>query len=148
MRFVGQGSETNVPLPNKNFFQLSRELVRELFDQRYKSLYSRTYPESPAEFVSFKVRASLPQRLLRLPKIEKQGGGGLGNSIKGERLAFSPFKKDFVPFRVYDRYRLFPGARFTGPAIIEERESTVVVGEDGRVSMDDYGFLWIQFSEV
>jgi N-methylhydantoinase A len=49
---------------------------------------------------------------------------------------------------VYDRYRLYPGAQFAGPAIIEERESTVVVGEDGRVSMDDYGFLWIQFSEV
>jgi len=147
MRFVGQGSETNVPLPDKNFSQLSRELVRELFDQRYQFLYGRTYPESPAEFVSFKVRAGLPQRLLRLPKIEKQGGG-LGDSIKGERLAFSPFKKDFVSFKVYDRYRLYPGAQFAGPAIIEERESTVVVGEDGRVSMDDYGFLWIHFSEV
>jgi N-methylhydantoinase A/oxoprolinase/acetone carboxylase beta subunit len=147
MRFVGQGSETNVPLPDKDFAQLSRELVRELFDQRYQSLYGRTYPASPAEFVSFKVRAGLPQRLLRLPKIEKRGGS-LAESLKGERLAFSPFKKDFVPFRVYDRYRLYPGAQFAGPAIIEERESTVVVGEDGRVSMDDYGFLWIQFSEV
>jgi len=97
--------------------------------------------------VSIKVRAGLPQPLLRLPTIEKRGGS-LAESLKGERLAFSPFKKDFVPFRVYDRYRLYPGAQFAGPAIIEERESTVVVGEDGRVSMDDYGFLWIQFSEV
>jgi N-methylhydantoinase A len=146
MRFVGQGSETTVSLPDKDFSQLSRQEVRGLFDQRYQTLYGRTYPESPAEFVSFKVRAGLPQRLLRLPKVEKRRGS-LAESLKGERPAFSPFKKDFVPFKVYDRYRLFPGAKFVGPAIIEERESTVVVGEDGRVSMDDYGFLWIQFSE-
>jgi len=147
MRFVGQGSETNVPLPAKDFSRLSQEHIRGLFDQRYQSLYGRTYPESPAEFVSFKVRAGLSHRLLHLPKIKKRGST-LGESLKGERPAFSPFKKDFVPFKVYDRYRLYPGAEFAGPAIIEERESTVVVGEDGRVSMDDYGFLWIQFREV
>ena len=33
---------------------------------------------------------------------------------------------------VYDRYRLGPGATFDGPAIVEERESTVVVGPECR----------------
>ena len=40
-------------------------------------------------------------------------------------------------------YKLFPGAKFKGPAIIEERESTVVVGEDASVRVDEFGFLWI-----
>jgi N-methylhydantoinase A len=39
---------------------------------------------------------------------------------------------------------LFPGATFSGPAIIEERESTVIVGEDAKVKVDEFGFLWIQ----
>jgi N-methylhydantoinase A len=51
--------------------------------------------------------------------------------------------RDFISYTVYDRYKLFPTAKFQGPAIIEERESTLVVGEDASVSTDDLGFLWI-----
>jgi len=145
MRFVGQGAETNVPIPNRDFSQITE--VRNLFDQRYQTLYGRTYPESPVEFVSFRVRASLPERPLHLPKIGKKVAS-LKDAIKGQRLAYSSIARDFIPYNVYDRYSLFPGAKFSGPAIIEERESTAIVGEDASVSVDDYGFLWINFKEV
>jgi N-methylhydantoinase A len=48
---------------------------------------------------------------------------------------------------VYDRSRLFAGVDFTGPAIIEERESTIVMGEDASASVDDKGFVWIRIRE-
>jgi len=147
MRFIGQGAETSVPVPSKDFTQMTKEEVRNLFDQRYQTLYGRTYPESPAEFVSFKVRASLPERPLHLPKIEKKVAT-LEDAIKGQRLAYSPIAKDFIPYTVYDRYRLFPNATFDGPAIIEERESTTIVGEDASASVNEYGFLWIDFKGV
>jgi len=51
-----------------------------------------------------------------------------------------------IPHAVYDRYRLVPGVRFAGPAIVEERESTLVVGAGGQARVDDYGFLWIDLS--
>jgi N-methylhydantoinase A len=56
--------------------------------------------------------------------------------------------RDFILYTVYDRYKLFPKAKFKGPAIIEERESTVIVGEDAWVSVDDFGFLWIDISKT
>ncbi len=142
MRFVGQGSETNVYMPESDFTMVDRDKVRERFDTIYKRLYGRTYPDSPVEFINFKVRAKLPERLLRLPKVK--GSGKAEDAIKGERQAFSGVSKEFIPFVVYDRYRLFPGAEFQGPAVIEERESTVIVGEDASVRVDDYGFLWIE----
>jgi N-methylhydantoinase A len=37
---------------------------------------------------------------------------------------------------VYDRYRLDPGAALEGPAVVEERESTVVLGPEGRAEID------------
>lgn len=147
MRFVGQGAETNVPVPGKDFTQMAKEEVRNLFDQKYQALYGRTYPESPAEFVSFKVRASLPEHPLRLPKMDKRVAT-LEDATKGQRLAYSRIARDYIPYTVYDRYRLFPGATFDGPAIIEERESTTVVGEDASVSVNEYGFLWIDFKGV
>lgn len=144
-RFVGQGSETNVSIPETSFADVNREDVRNRFDEAYKRLYGRTYPDSPVEFINFKIRASLPERLLQLPKIDPADKGtSLDDAVKGQRKAYSGIVKDFIPYTVYDRYKLFPDAKFRGPAIIEERESTVIVGEDASVSVDEYGFLWIE----
>ena len=145
-RFVGQGSETTVSIPEKSFTEVNREDVRNRFDETYKRLYGRTYPDSPVEFINFRIRASLPERLLQLPKIDPADRGiSIDDAVKGQRKAYSGIVKDFIPYTVYDRYKLFPGARFQGPAIIEERESTVIVGQDASVSVDEYGFLWIEF---
>ncbi len=145
-RFVGQGSETNIPIPETDFTKVKKEEVRRRFDEVYEKLYGRTYPDSPAEFINFKVRASLPERLLRLPKVEKKVGS-LMDAVKRERQAYSGIAKGFIPYTVYDRYKLYPGDEFQGPAIIEERESTVVVGEDTSVSVDEFGFLWIDLTK-
>lgn len=142
MRFVGQGSETNVPLPEKDFTKVKKEEVRLRFDQIYEKLYGRTYPESAVEFINFKVRASLPERFFQFSKLESRGMS-LKDAVKAKRLAYSGIMKEFVPHTVYDRYKLFPKARLKGPAIIEEKESTLILGEDASVTVDDYGFLWI-----
>jgi N-methylhydantoinase A len=144
MRFVGQGAETNVPLPEENFTKVRKDEVRRRFDRIYEKLYGRTYPESAVEFINFKVRAGLPERLFHFSKLETKGRA-LKGAIKGKRPAYSGIAKDFIPHTVYDRYKLFPKAKFKGPAIIEEKESTVIVGEDASVTVDDYGFLWVEF---
>jgi N-methylhydantoinase A len=46
---------------------------------------------------------------------------------------------------VYDRYTLGPGATFSGPAIVEERESTLIIGERGRAQVDDQLNVVVQF---
>ena len=147
MRFVGQGSEMNIPVPGGDFSKVTPGEVRKFFDDAYERLYGRTYPDSEVEFINFKVRASLPEKLLQLPKVDGKGRT-LEKAVKGQRLAYSPISKDFIPFTVYDRYNLFPSAQFPGPAIIEEKESTLIVGEGSHVSVDDYGFLWIDLKEV
>jgi N-methylhydantoinase A len=145
-RFIGQGSETNLPIPEHDFTMLDPAEARRRFDEEYTRLYGRTYLESPVEFVNFRVRACLPVRLLELPRLPNRNGR-IQDAIKGERLAFSGSPRDFTPFTVYDRYHLFPGATFSGPAIVEERESTVIIGEDAMASVDEFGFLWIELGQ-
>jgi N-methylhydantoinase A len=126
----------------RDFTKIRKEDIRKKFDQIYEKLYGRTYADSAVEFINFKVRASLPERLFKFPKIA-QKGKSLKEAVKGRRPAYSGIAKEFIPYTVYDRYKLFPNAKFKGPAIIEENESTLIVGEDARVSVDDYGFLWV-----
>jgi N-methylhydantoinase A len=142
MRFVGQGAETDLPIERNPFDQCEKAQIRQLFDQVYKNLYGRTYPETPVEFVTFKVRASLPQRDFRMPSLTP-GASNTADCLKGERPAFSLVNRQFIPFKVYDRFKLFPGAALEGPAIIEEKESTIVIGEDAKAGIDEYGFVWI-----
>ena len=145
MRFVGQGAETDLTIEGKPFDQWTKADIRQRFDEVYQKLYGRTYPDNPVEFVTFQVRASLPQRPFQIPRLQNTSGD-LTECVKGKRQAFSLIHKDYIPFTVYDRSALFPGAAFNGPAIVEERESTTVIGEDARATVDEYGFVWIDFN--
>ena len=43
-----------------------------------------------------------------------------------------------------DRYRLGRGDSVGGPAVVEERESTVVIGPGGRAEVDGQGNLRVE----
>ncbi|MOA46703.1 hypothetical protein D3C78_1692510 [compost metagenome] len=45
---------------------------------------------------------------------------------------------------MYDRDRVPTGARFAGPALLEEMSSTTVVGVGQHASVDEYGNLIIR----
>ena len=46
--------------------------------------------------------------------------------------------------RFVDRYRLAPGAELHGPTVVEERESTMVIGPGGRARVDRFGNLEVE----
>ncbi|HEX7787234.1 MAG TPA: hydantoinase/oxoprolinase family protein, partial [Methylomirabilota bacterium] len=60
---------------------------------------------------------------------------------KTTRKAYFPEAVDYIDTAVYDRDALAPGSRFTGPAIVEERESTTVVGPGATVTVDAHRSL-------
>jgi N-methylhydantoinase A len=67
------------------------------------------------------------------------GGGGstdAADAVKGARRAWMPELGGMSDVPVYDRYRLAPGAAFAGPAIVEERESTLIIGPGARCHVD------------
>jgi N-methylhydantoinase A len=76
----------------------------------------------------------------------KNAGKSIEDCLKGDRQAFSLIQKAYIPYQVFDRFKLFAGAELNGPAIIEEKESTIIVGEDARASVDEYGFVWINLN--
>jgi N-methylhydantoinase A/oxoprolinase/acetone carboxylase beta subunit len=50
---------------------------------------------------------------------------------------YFPEWQEHRPVPVYDRYRLVAGRVFDGPAIVEERESTSIIGPGARIEVDD-----------
>jgi N-methylhydantoinase A len=53
---------------------------------------------------------------------------------------------DYHDTPVYDRYALGAGAHITGPAIVEERESTAVIGPAAVATVDALSNLIVRLS--
>jgi N-methylhydantoinase A len=133
LRYAGQGHEIRVSLPDGVLGPDSMAGIRASFEERYKALFGRTGPTVPLEGVSWRLLASGPQ-----PSVNLRSDSSSANAaLKGERLAYFPEWNEHRPTRVYDRYALAPGAGLEGPAIIEERESTTVVGIGARITVDE-----------
>jgi N-methylhydantoinase A len=80
---------------------------------------------------------------LQLPR----GTSDRTDARKGSRRAYFPESSGFVEADVYDRYAFQPGVEFTGPAIVEERESTLIVGPRGRARVDKNLNVIVEFSD-
>jgi N-methylhydantoinase A len=86
------------------------------------------------EIINWRVVARGPQPQLEM-KLQHESVG-VGNAIKGSRSAYFP-ARGFGETPVYDRYGLKAGMAFAGPAIVEERESTLIIGARGRARVDE-----------
>jgi N-methylhydantoinase A len=129
MRYVGQGHEIRVAWPAGR----DPAVVRTAFETEYRRLYGRLGPEDvPLEIISWRVRSSGP-----VPDLELRIGHEPGDAAKGVRRAYMPELGGMADVPVLDRYRLGPGSRFAGPAIVEERESTVVIGPGAEAEVDE-----------
>jgi N-methylhydantoinase A/oxoprolinase/acetone carboxylase beta subunit len=74
-----------------------------------------------------------------------KGDWGLGPTPQPRsRPVYFPEPAAFVPTAVYDRYSLPSGATLAGPAIVEERESTLILPPDSRAMVDAYGNVVIE----
>jgi N-methylhydantoinase A len=145
MRYVGQGHQVSVPLPPGTLGENKIAQIKENFERAYRALYGRTVPDVPLEVINWRVVASGPQPELNF-KLGRTGTAQ-GAAVKGERPAYFPEFGRYVGTPVYDRYRLRPGDTFEGPAIVEERESTVIIGLRGRALVDDRLNVVVRFGD-
>jgi N-methylhydantoinase A len=134
MRYQGQGHEIEVTLPPGETADALFSGVAEQFARAYEKSYSLRLDE-PIEIVNWKVEAIGPAPTFG-EGYSLSGPAVSGKAQKGTRQAYDPVKGELVEWPVYDRYALTPGAVVNGPALIEERESTCVVGAGDRVTVD------------
>ena len=135
MRHVGQGFEISVPLPGISLSDADIPATRKSFFDSYRTRFGRVVEDQPIEALSWRLACAAPGQDIRI----RLGGTAAPASgqptPRGERpVTFEGHGA--LPCPVYDRYALRPGMRFEGPALVEERESTCVIGPATQVSVD------------
>jgi N-methylhydantoinase A len=141
VRHRGQGEAVTVEL-GKALSTHPEAQVERSFEEAYVRLYGRRPPGVEPEVMTWRVRVMGPAPRLDVA-MRRRTRRGDGAARKARRRAWFA-EKGFVPIEVFDRYLLFPGETVRGPAVIEETESTVVIGPDGRGTVDRSGTLMVE----
>jgi N-methylhydantoinase A len=146
VRYVGQHHEVTIPIPGGAITEAHLPGIAESFHRAHERLYTYATPENPLEVMNLRVTAvgAVDKAALtrRAPEAADPGA-----ARKGERRAWFEQRGGFIPVPVYDRDRLAPGNRLEGPAIVEERITTVVAHPGWSLRVDEYENLVMERAE-
>ncbi len=142
LRYRGQGFEVRAPIPAGRLGAEHADAIRQAFESAYIDRYGHRMEGTPVEAMTWRVQARGPEPPLSLdpPALAPTGGS------KQRRVAWLPDDAALREVPVYDRYGLAAGCHFEGPAIVEERESTVVVNGPADMHVEPDGSLTVRLA--
>jgi len=139
MRYIGQYSEVTVPFEIGKDRKISHELFNSIvaaFHERHDILYGYSLPNAKVEIVNLRLSC---KGITDKPEMRKHDykGKDASPALKNKRRAF--FEGRFMETLVYDVEKLEFGNRVSGPALLEQATTTVVVPPRWVVTCDEYG---------
>jgi N-methylhydantoinase A len=137
MRYVGQGHEIAVPLPARTLAEDDVAAIRAAYDKEYTKYYNRPVPGSDIEVMSYAVTVATA-----VPAAEGKAAepASYRPAAAATRKVLDTATGKVSDWFVYERVALVPGARFDGPAIVAEAETSTLVGPGwaGRITAEGY----------
>lgn len=137
MRYVGQAFELEVRLSGVATAQDVRGLAQ-AFADGYAALYGAAQPGSPIEIVNLRARITGRRPTFDLIDLPRAARGSAPEPVDRRPIRYGGRDHDA---RVYRRDSLRAGHRFEGPAIVEQFDTTTVVGPGFNVEVHAKGAL-------
>lgn len=139
LRYRHQGFELHVPWPEHDVSQLAVSRLSATFHTLHKQLYSFALEETPIELVGLRVTA-----VGRLPppgRVPLVPDATCGSALIGQQLIY--FNGRFVDAPIYARAGLSPHQVIHGPAIVQQLDTTILLGPGEVATVHPYGALRI-----
>ena len=138
MRYIGQGHELQLALPQGPLQSEDARRLRSEFEKLYGSIYGVTMPDQDVEFVTWSVTVSAPSDA---PVPAKPVQKHAAPAPRSRRDVYEPALGRMIDFAVYRRDDLDSGSELIGPALIEEGQTTTVVPASFTLHVDGAGYL-------
>lgn len=143
MRYAGQGYENPVPIDAVPLGADDLARYRSRFDDIHRFCHGHSAPGQSVEVVNYRVAAIGVVPRVRLAQLEV-ASGPVEEARVGTRAAVFGALPDRTDVPVYDRSRLRAGHRFDGPALVDQYDSTTVIGPGQGVTVDPVGNLLVE----
>jgi len=147
MRYIGQFHEVEIELPAGALNAESLKVLLENFHAKYARMYTYSMPWRAAEFLTFRLKVTAPARPVRMAAGEKSAGS-VEIARHGSRRCLFEGHPERVETPAYDWDRLEPGHKVVGPALIDDKTTTVLVVPGFTCEVDAYRNLVLQAHQV
>jgi N-methylhydantoinase A len=148
LRYRGQEYTVAVPLSGTSFTAADREPAAARFHELHRLLYGHAAPEEALELVGLRVTVHRDIEKARSFAADANFRFDVQQTAatQPQRKVYMGERDGFLDTLVYRRADLPPGAKFDGPAIIEEPASTTVVLPNDHVEVAQTGELVIEIA--
>lgn len=147
IRYVGQTHEIRVPIPLEELDAASLDAIARDFAVEYERLFHHPNLPYELEFVNWRLFASGPEpQILSTPSARTDTRELTPLRPREHRDALFDREAGFMPCPIFDRAQLLHGSTIRGPAIIEERESTLVIPPGAEAECDIFSNLIVRTS--
>jgi N-methylhydantoinase A len=140
LRYVGQYHEVSVPAKIDDIRAMRFEKIADSFHAEHNRLYGYDLKdeETAMELVNIRMTAI---GSTDKPAFRKEifAGTDASLALKGKRQVFIPSKMDFMLIDIYDGDKTGYGNRIKGPAIIEQKNTTIFVPSMFEIECDQFG---------
>jgi N-methylhydantoinase A len=137
MRYKGQFHEVELPLPGGTVGPAMRDFMVSEFHKKHEELYGYR-DEVETEVINLR-RACFGRVVAPERKALSVSSYEAGKFVKSRRDVYFEDEFGFVPTQVFDGDLLQAGNIVEGPAIVEQRTTTVVVPPKARLEVTNYG---------
>jgi N-methylhydantoinase A len=140
MRYVGQGHEIAVPLPNHVLGEEDTAIIRNRYDTEYARLFDRPVPGSDIEIMSYAVVVTtVTDEITPIAA----SAALVTTEPKADRtqLVRDTVTGNVSEWAIHDRSKLVPSAIVPGPAIITEDETSTLIGPGWTAKINARGYI-------
>lgn len=125
-RYVGQGFELRVEVPEGRFTAQTAQDVARRFFAVHRTEYGHAFEDQPVQMVTLRVIGASRSDTLRLPQLEKGGRNNPSDAALYARpTTFDDGETISTPR--FDRMKLRAQDKVSGPAVIVQQNSTTIV---------------------
>lgn len=147
LRYRGQNFELAVEVPEGHgFVEHGAGAVIELFHEAHERVYGYRSEDAAVEVVTFRLEASGSAAHVDVRRDETSPSDPAKAIVETRSTCFDP-AEGYVDTPVYDRSLLTPGDVFTGPAIVEQMDTTTVLLPSDACRVDEYRNLIVEIGE-
>lgn len=139
MRYVGQTHEVTVPIPSHTGAVQAADVTSAIagFHTLHKQLYTFNKPEDEVEILSVQLDL-VGVRTKPVLQTSSLHGSNPQAAYQGTRPVYSPLAQEYVDTNIYDGNRLTAGNVIDGPAVIEEKATSIVIFPGQRATLNAY----------
>ncbi|MDQ7908027.1 hydantoinase/oxoprolinase family protein [Phytohabitans sp. ZYX-F-186] len=137
MRYEGQGFDVNVPVEERWLVDGDAAALGEAFHRAHEATFG--HASRGSDIWVKEMRAHLVSVVAKPESVHMAGTGRTGDPVLGRREI--RLAGGTVTATVYDRALLAAGQELTGPAIVEQMDTTVLVPTGWRAEVDPSGSL-------